>query len=387
MNPRNKKYHNLALALSLVILMLAGFFYLETPEARNSPLLSIWPTAPGTTVTAPVTTVTQPNQTQRPTTKLPTTVTVPPTTTIPLPPTTVPTIPTTVPTTPPTTVTTTPPTLHEIPNSGIPKISAKYAFVYDTGTQHFLYTSAATDTAVYPASITKLFTTYVALQYLKMEDLVTVGSELSYVATDASVAGFRKGDVVSVEDLVYGALLPSGCDASYILAAAAGRAYLGLPQASAKNAINAFLSECNRMAANLGMVKTFIANPDGYHNSSHYISLQAMTIISTLYLENEQIAKVCATASKTITYKNAQGSVCTATFQNTNHLIHPGSDYYHELSVGGKTGTTAAAGACLLTAYRVGDRYIVIGVFGAGSNQRRFSDANKLFDACLPYLS
>lgn len=272
------------------------------------------------------------------------------------------------------------------PNVAIPKLSADNFFIFDTRIGEFLYISCETDKALYPASTTKLFTSYVALQYLSPEDIVTVGSELSYVESDASVAGFRRGDRVSVEALVYGALLPSGCDASYILAAAAGRVILGDENAKAKNAISAFMDECNRLGQELGMTNTNFVTPDGYHNPSHRISMQAFAIIGKCSLENKLIARVTASATATITYTNVQGNSRSATFLNTNQTLQADGKYYHDLSVGLKTGYTAAAGYCLLTAYEVDGRYILVGIFGCNDASSRFKDANKLFNTYLPYL-
>ena len=288
----------------------------------------------------------------------------------------------TQPTEPPVTQPTEPPVTQptEPPVSNTPNITANHSFIFDTGSQDFLYNSAAIETKVYPASITKLFTSYVALQYLSLEDTVTVGNEVYYISDDASIAGFRKGDVLTVENLIYGALLPSGCDASYILAAAAGRVILEDPNAGAKDAVNAFISVCNQQVQALGLVNTNIVNPDGYHHRNHYFSLQALAIVGTLVLEDAYLSRVCATASVTITYKNAAGNNCSVTLKNTNKLIHSNSQYYNPLAVGLKTGTTYAAGACLLAAYRVGDRYILVGVLGCDSNNGRFDDANALFE-------
>lgn len=299
------------------------------------------------------------------------------------------TVPTTSATAPEPTQPTTVPesTEPDVSQVTIPAIRAKNAFVYDTRGQQFLYASCDTTAALYPASITKLFTTYVALKHLQINDRITVGSELRNVASDASVAGFHKGDVVSVEALVYGALLPSGCDASYILAAAAGRVILKDPDASAADAIGAFMRECNLQAALLQIPNTFLANPDGYHKSSHYISLEGFAIIGMLALENEHIARIVATPTATITYTNAQGKTCTATFHNSNKTLHTGDQaYYHPLSVGLKTGTTNEAGACLLAAYKADGGYILVGVFGGSSYNARFTDANALFEAFYPYL-
>ncbi len=397
-----KKILCLVLAWTLMASLLAGCQYGVLPSlGSSSTLTTIATTLPGTTgtVPTPTTTVTQP--TQLPTQPTTTAPTVPPTTAPTVPPTTVPTTPpTTTPTEPKPTETTPPattvpatppatepePTLPKIPASEIPELHAQNAFIYDTRNDHFLYSSTAVEIIVYPASTTKLFTCYVALQYLAPDQVITVGNEVSYIASDASIAGFRKGDVVTVENLIYGALLPSGCDASYILAAAAGRVILENQNAGVNEAVKAFVSECNRQAKALGMVNTNLVNPDGYHHSKHYFSLQALAIVGALALEDEVLARICATDTVTITYKNGDGQSRSATFRNTNQLIQSNSTYYHDLAVGLKTGTTGPAGACLLAAYQVPDGYILVGVFGCNTNEGRFSDANALFDACLPYL-
>ncbi len=272
------------------------------------------------------------------------------------------------------------------PDVVIPKLNAKNYFIFDTRTDDFLYISSNIDKTLYPASITKLFTTYVALQYLDADTVITVGAELNYVASDASTAGFHKGDRVSVKSLAYGALLPSGCDASYILAAAAGRVILGDKNATAKSAINAFMKECNRTAKELGMKNTHFVTPDGYHDADHKVSMQAFAIIAKCSLENKVIAKITATPQATVTYKNSSGKTCTKTYTNTNYCIQSGSKYYSSACVGLKTGFTDAAGYCLLTAYKVDGRYIIVGIFGCNDSQKRFQDANKLFEAYLPYL-
>ena len=273
-----------------------------------------------------------------------------------------------------------------IPQVDIPKLNAKDAFVYDLRTNTFWYNSAEVDKSIYPASTTKLFTTYVALQYLKLDQTVKVGSELSYVKSDAAKVGFLKGDVVRVEALVYSALLPSGCDASYILAAAAGRVILNDSNATAKKAIEAFMEECNRWAAEMGMENTHFVTADGYHHKQHRISLQAFAIIAGLYMEDEALSRIAATSSVTITYKNSQGKTCTKQLQNTNLSLQSSNPQaYHPQVVGLKTGYTDSAGYCLLNVYQVEDGYLVVGVFGCSSTEKRFQDANCLFDTFAPY--
>ena len=79
------------------------------------------------------------------------------------------------------------------------------------------------DERIYPASITKLFTAYVALQYLDAATQITVGNAIYTVPPDSSLAFLTVGDVLTVEDLIHGMLLPSGGDAARVIAAEAGK--------------------------------------------------------------------------------------------------------------------------------------------------------------------
>lgn len=265
-------------------------------------------------------------------------------------------------------------------------VKAKQFFVYDTRTDEYWHLSDDADTAIYPASTTKLFTTYVALQYLSTDTMVTAGKELNYVKWDASKVGFQQGDRIRVEALAYSALLPSACDASYILAAAAGRKILQEDNATAKAAIQAFMEECNRRAKEMGMENCHLVTPDGYHENDHKLSLQAMVIIGKACLENSLIAKIVSSPTATISYRTSDGISRSKELKNTNLTIRTGGKFYHPQSVGLKTGSTDEAGYCLLTAYEIDGGYILVGVFGCKDADDRFQYANQLFEAFLPYI-
>ena len=310
---------------------------------------------------------TQPSTTE-PATELPTTV----------PPTTEPT--TEPPTTePPTTVppTTKPPVVEDDP---FLKLTAKQAFVYDSRTGEYLYISADKNKSVNPASITKLFTTYVALRYLPLDKTLTIGDELDSLAADLSFAGFQKGDTMTVEAAAKGALIPSGCDASYVLAAAAGRAILQNEKAATKDAIQAFMGKVNELAAQMGMTNTNFVTPDGDHHENHKISLNSIVIIGKTCLADSFLSKVVGTSSAKITVKDAQGKNRTIMLKNTNETLNPQSNHYSKNCIGLKTGYTSKAGACLLSAFEVDGGYLLIGVFGCSSWDSRFPDTLALLE-------
>ena len=227
--------------------------------------------------------------------------------------------------------------------------------------------------------MTKLFTTYVALQYLDADAYITVGDELDMVAWDASSAGLRKGDRLTVEALAQCTLLVSGCDASYTLAAAAGRAMLGDPNASTAIAIQTFMTEVNQRGALLGMICTWFSSPDGYHKEDHHISPQAFVIIAKCCMEDARIAKIAGTYRATISIQSETGRVRSKVLKNSNEMLNPdNADFYCANALGLKTGYTSAAGACLLSTIGVDGGYLIVGVFGCPDYESRYVDVYAL---------
>ena len=145
-------------------------------------------------------------------------------------------------------------------------LTAKQTFVYDCETGTYI-SRTGNENTVYPASVTKLFSAYVALQYLDPDKVITAGDALDMVGAGSSVADIKKGDELTVSRLVEAMLLPSGNDASYILAAEAGRVICNDPSAGVWYASAEFVDEMNRRAQTLGMRGTHFTNPDGYHDS------------------------------------------------------------------------------------------------------------------------
>lgn len=259
-------------------------------------------------------------------------------------------------------------------------ISAAQYFVYDCEAKQFVAKAEDVSTKIYPASVTKLFTAYVALQYLDAAKSVKAGEVLNKVAAGSSVAEIKKGDVLTVEQLIAGMLLPSGNDAAYILAAEAGRAMYGekANEVSTDEAVKRFVKEMNDQAKILGMNGTNFANPDGIHSDSHYSTYADLAVLGTLVLADPVLMKYAATSSMDVTL--ASGSV---NWHNTNAIIDPQSEYYCSLCTGLKTGQTPMAGSCLLSAFEYRGRTLIIGVFGCKEVDDRFPDTLQLFNQAV----
>ena len=252
-------------------------------------------------------------------------------------------------------------------------------FVYDAAGGRMLYCSGPEDETIYPASITKLFTAYTALRLLPGDTVVTAGWELGLLKPGSSYAGIGMDSKLTVEMLVEAMLLPSGNDAAYVLAAAAGRAAAGNQSLGSSAAVGAFIEQMNEMGQEVGLVNTHFVNPDGYHDSAHYSCPRDLARIGALALNDPVIAQFASMSRDTVRFVSGE----SVTWDNTNRLLNPDSELYCPESVGLKTGYTNRAGFCLLSAFRRGDRQVLVGIFGAKDKLSRYSDAAALWQAAM----
>ena len=259
------------------------------------------------------------------------------------------------------------------------ELTAKQYFVYDLSQKDYTTISGTGSERIYPASITKLFTAYVALQYLEPELVITAGDALELVAPGSSIAEIQKGDTLTVEQLIEAMLLPSGNDAAYLLAVEAGRIIDSNPAEHASVAAQSFVARMNEVAKAQGMTGTNFVNPDGIHKSEHYTTFDDLVIMASLALKEPAITRYCTCSTDTVTF----GSGSEKEWINTNALIDPDSEYYCPYAVGLKTGQTPSAGSCLLSAFRYENTAYIIGVFGCPKIEDRFDDTLQLFNEAI----
>ncbi len=256
------------------------------------------------------------------------------------------------------------------------RLTGKHIFVFDATGGRMLYTLGDQNERIYPASLTKLFTAWVALQYLEGRQMVTVGEEISWIAEDSSVTPVFQGSRLSVEQIIQGMLMHSGNDAAYALAVTAGRRLMADDGADPRAALNMFLEEMNRQAQTLGLTGTHFMNPDGYHHDDHYTTARDMLVITQLALTEPLIVRCCATAQVTGSFETGEAY----TWKNTNFMLHPEmEEFYCPQTTGLKTGTTSKAGNCLMATFDTGYHQLIIGVFGCQEIEQRFQDALYLF--------
>ena len=256
--------------------------------------------------------------------------------------------------------------------------AAKY-FAYDIREEVYLVKKGDGAEKLYPASITKLLTAYVALQYLQPEDTLVVGDALSLVQEGSSIAGLAKGDRLTTAQLVAAMLLPSGNDAAQTVAVAAGRAMTGNDSLSCTDAVDVFVDEMNRQAKEIGMLNSHFVNPDGYHNDNHYTTMDDLVVLCQKVLANSMILNCTSQTQYTVELPGR-----TLEWKNSNHLLDETLETYLPNAIGLKTGYTGKAGNCLVSALFMEDRIWLIGVFGCPEQtEDRYLDTIAIYEALL----
>ena len=254
--------------------------------------------------------------------------------------------------------------------------------VYDSTNDQILYTRSNEGQKLYPASVTKLFSAWVALQYLDPWEAVTVTDALDLVQPGSSIAYLGRWQQLYVRTVVEGMMLPSGNDAAMVLAVAAGRRIAQDENLGAAEALQVFVAEMNRKAKELGFERSHFSNPDGFHIGSHYTCLNDMARIAKLALDNSVIASYIRRYKDEVTFLSGH----TITWENTNLFLNPEKGFYRGDALGMKTGYTRQAEYCLMSAFRCRDgRILVIGSFGCADEYARYREINALVNACQNY--
>ena len=219
-----------------------------------------------------------------------------------------------------------------------------------------------------PASTTKIMTAIVALKNGNLSDLVTVTEDAVINEAGSSMAGVKPGDVMSLKDLLYGLMIPSGNDAANAIAVHVG------------GSIENFVAMMNEEAQRLGATGTHFANANGLTNEDHYTTAYDLYLMFNEALKYDEFREIIGTFSYTSEYTDADGNPLTATWGVGNYYMNGKVETPEGLTVfGGKTGTTNAAGYCLIMGSRTDDGHEYASVImKADSRSALYEDMTKI---------
>jgi len=242
-----------------------------------------------------------------------------------------------------------------------PDISAAAAYVVDVSIDTPLYARSA-DERRPPASLVKMMTAIVAHEHAALDDQVVIVAADEVDDEVFSHMGLVAGDTVTVEQLLYGLLVPSGNDAANALARHVGAIIASGDAAAAAASVAAFVAAMNERAAALGMANTHFVNPAGEDVDDQYASARDLATLARVLMEDQKLSEIVASREyQTVSVGPELRPYGDAgiLFNTNNLLAEPGVH-------GVKTGTTAAAGGNLVTAtYFAGDNRVVAVVLGS----------------------
>lgn len=248
-------------------------------------------------------------------------------------------------------------------------VDAEAAILFDASSKKILFYKNAVQ-AKFPASTAKLLTSLVALEWCSEEEQVTVGDEVTMIASDSTRAYLRKGQILTIRNLLEAMLLPSGNDAAYVVAAYVGRKSLDKKSVAKEEAIAEFVRLMNEKAYHLGVKNSYFKTPDGYDAIGQYTTAYDMGLIGIAAADNAIITEVSSQSSS----RNIFVSGEDVTWSNTNKLVTKYSGQYLSNAIGLKTGTSTMAGRCLVAAAEKDGRRVVCVVLDS-SLAGRWEDA------------
>lgn len=232
------------------------------------------------------------------------------------------------------------------------------AVLLDANHGEVLYDMNSSERAA-PASTTKLMTCLLVLEavqsgQMSLNTQITAG-ETTYqgLTGNFSTANIKVGEVLTVEELLYCLMLPSANEAANVLAVAVD------------GSVEDFVSHMNRRAGELGCEGTRFANPHGMDQENHYSTAYDLALMMQACLEHDEFITVTTTPKHNVPATNMSKE---REIYNTNGLVSSWtySSYLYDKCVGGKTGTTDAAGRCLVAAARDGDEVLISVILGSG---------------------
>ena len=237
---------------------------------------------------------------------------------------------------------------------------------------------------LYSASTTKIMTALLAIENGKLDENIIVGNEINVLEGDASKAGLKTGDHITLRNLIFGLMLPSGNDAANTIAVYIARKTDNNSTLDIDKSLHSFASLMNKRAKELGLKNTNFVNAHGYHDVNHYTTTYDLAIIAKKAMEYEFFREVVGTTSYSVNYgqnfdESKANTKDNSLWFNKNLLLFPKSKFYYPGSTGIKTGYTSLSGHCLAASAEK-DGIKLVSVVLDSSKEGKWTDTKTLMD-------
>ncbi len=223
-----------------------------------------------------------------------------------------------------------------IEGTDVDLVDAQAAVLMDVSNAETLYAYNAHE-QLYPASLTKVMTALVAIKYGSLDQTLTATSAVTITESGAQVIGIKSGDSMTLDQALRILLLYSANDVALLIAENIG------------GSVDNFIEMMNAEAASIGATNTHFTNPHGLTDADHYTTAYDLYLIFNEAIQYETFNEIIQMTSYQTTYTDSAGNSVAVDINTTNQFLRGTYASPANITViGGKTGTTAAAGHCLI---------------------------------------
>ena len=238
----------------------------------------------------------------------------------------------------------------DINESGVEISETASAGLFDLSNKKTLYAKNV-HMQVHPASLTKVMTAYVALKYGTLDQVLVAGSDVYVTESGAQKINLKEGDRMTLDQALHLLLIYSANDVANLIAS------------NISGSISDFVEVMNSEAQKIGATNSHFINPHGLSDDDHYVTAYDMYLIFNAAMEYDTFSEIINMNEYSTSYLDSKGTAKEITVNNTNAYLKGEKPQPTGVTViGGKTGTTTAAGHCLILLARdtSGNPYISV---------------------------
>ena len=226
--------------------------------------------------------------------------------------------------------------LSDVATDKVDMDKASGAGLFDLNSKETLYAKNVHE-KLYPASLTKVMTALVALKHGTSDMMLTASANVTNLESGAQVCGLKEGDQMTLAQALHVLLINSANDAAIMIAEGIG------------GSVEGFAELMNEEAMAIGATNTHFVNPHGLSDDNHYTTVYDMYLIMNEALNYDMFNEIIRMSSYDTIYYTKNGESKEISVKNTNYYLAGEAEAPGGVTVlGGKTGTTNAAGHCLI---------------------------------------
>lgn len=252
-------------------------------------------------------------------------------------------------------------------NDAIDMSGAGAALLCDVNDTEVMYAKNAHE-RLYPASLTKVMTALVALKYGSMDQMLTATSAVNITERGAQLCGLKPGDSMTLAQALHILLLYSANDVAMMIAE------------GVSGSVDGFVAMMNEEAQRIGATNTSFANPHGLTADNHYTTAYDLYLIFNEAIQYETFREIIHMSNYSTIYHDKNGAEKEINVRTTNRFLRGDVPTPENITIiGGKTGTTNAAGHCLILLSRdtSGEPYISV-ILRADSGDNLYTEMSSL---------